>query len=275
MTQAIFIVAPSRRCGTTLLQRAINSSREAIIYGENLAFTEILPNIIRDLNIDYEAKIRNTTYARNKILSGEYNFDASMLFPEFEDYARVMANNLRDLYRYYNQKSESYGFKTWGIKHQIRRAEAFLSFARFFPKARYIFVYRNVLDVAKSEKARYPHSYKEPSDYEKLGRVWSRNVELMRRIQGDNIIHLEYRDLAQASPETIDRIRQFCSLSCIDGGVFHLKLNVSPILDNLTEEERNSNYRPPAALSQLEHQAVCLHAIETCRKRGYDVTLED
>ena len=270
MTQPIFIIAPSRRCGTTLLQRAINSSREAIIYGENFVFTEILPNIVKDINSNVQRKIENTTYAREKILSGDYDFDASMLFPEFEDYARLMAENLRNVYRFYDQKSKTYGFKTWGIKYQIRRADAFLAFARFFPGARYILVYRNIMEVAKSEKARYPSLYQEANSFEKLAQVWSRNISLMRRIQGDNMLHLEYRDLSPASAETIEKIRQFCELSHMDSKIFQKKLNVSPLLDKLSEEEKSSNYRPPEALTSVEHEALCRHALETCRKQGYD-----
>ena len=95
----------------------------------------------------------------------------------------------------------------------------------------------------------------------------------MRRIKGDNILHLEYRDLAPASPETIEEIRQFCSLSHMDDNIFHRKVNVSPLLDKLSEEEKGSNYRPPEALSPIEHEALCLHAIETCRQQGYDTCL--
>ena len=61
--------------------------------------------------------------------------------------------------------------------------------------------------------------------------------------------------------------------SHMDGDIFQRKVNVSPLLDRLSEEEKGSNYRPPVALTPIEHEALCLHVIDTCREQGYDTSL--
>ncbi len=273
MSQPIFIVAPSRRCGTTLLQRAINSSKEAVIYGENFNFLENYPEMLSGVVGNLRIKIRNTKYARTRVLSGDCDFDASMLYPDYEEYARIMTDHLLRMFRYYERKSKYYGYETWGLKHQIRSAKAFLAFFRFFRSARYIFLYRNIIDAAKSDKARFPTKYNKPENFGTLGLVWSSNVQFMRQMTGNNVLHLDYRDISPPSSVMIENIKQFCGISHMDNDIFQKRINVSPILDSLSVTEKTSNYRAPKELTEAECEALLLHARETCRQLGYDTTL--
>lgn len=269
MKTPVMLVAPSRRCGTTLLQRAINSSGQIIIYGENFNFVELYPSILKGVLQSYEVKCQNTAYAREKLVAGEYDFDASMLYPDYPSYVEMMRGNLARIYQFYETSTARLGFEGWGLKHQVRDIEAFVQFMRHFPRLRYVFVYRSIVEVARSEKARYPHQYPEPRYFAALGQRWSRNVEAMRRVQGAEILHLEYREIAEAPDETMERLKNFCDFDQIDAGVFARRVNVSPLLDRLSEEERETGYRPPSSLSPEDHAALLLHAEATCRRLGY------
>ncbi len=269
MKPPIIIVAPARRCGTTLLQRALNSSGSTIIYGENFIFLETYPGLLAGTREHFEVKEKNTSTARERVLRGDYDFDASMLFPDYGTYARLLRENIDRIYRYYEDASLSYGFERWGVKHQIRQAGRFISFVRTYPDARYVFIYRGILDVARSEKARFGREYPHPQNYASLGETWSRNVEAMRRLTRPNVLHLEYAEVAASPTATIARLEAFCGVSGINHAVFERRVNVTPVLDRLTDEERSSSYRDPVPLTAAEQEALMSRAAAACRKYGY------
>lgn len=269
MKPPIVIVAPARRCGTTLLQRALNSTGSTIIYGENFVFLETYPAIVAGSREHLEVKLKNTSTARERVLQGDYDFDASMLFPDYETYVRLLRGNLDRIYRYYEDASLSYGYERWGLKHQIRQAARFLDFFRIYPDATYVFIYRGIVDVARSEKARFGREYPRPQNWAVFGETWSRNLETMRRIERPNVLHLEYAEV-EAQPEaTRLRLEAFCGVSGIDPAVFGRRVNVTPVLDRLTEAERDAGYRAPVALTDAEQAALMSRAAATCEKYGY------
>ena len=76
----VFVVAPARRCGTTLLQRALNSSGTAIIYGENFMFLEVLPGSLPGILGNLPLKKARTREVREQVLSGNYDIASSTSF---------------------------------------------------------------------------------------------------------------------------------------------------------------------------------------------------
>lgn len=264
------IVAPSRRCGTTLLQRALNSARQIIVYGEDYRLVERYPELAKECMLHFPEKCRRTADARRRVIDGIYDFDASMLFPDYAGYVRVIAGNAHRLYRYYAEQSALDGFAGWGIKHNIRSAAAFAAFVELFPQSRYIFITRNVIDVAKSEKARFAVEYRSPADYAALAVRWCRNVQLMRRLEGPRFLKLEYQEVVDRPQRIIETIAGFCRLKQIDERVFQRKVNVSPVLDRLSPAERQSEYRPPQELAAAETAAIVRIAGPMLSELGYD-----
>src|SRR5687768_5121961 len=177
----ILIVAPTRRCGTTLLQRALNSTGKALIYGENFNFVENYPAIVAGVFRQYEQKKSRTREVREQVLGGS-DIDASAMFPDYDPYGRLMREHFYRIVRYYDEQTRGCGRELWGIKHQIRRLDGFAAFLRLLPTGRYIFVYRNVFDVARSDKARFPSDYGAPQQFALLGRQWASHSEFLRRI---------------------------------------------------------------------------------------------
>jgi Sulfotransferase family len=240
-----------------------------IVYGEDYRLIERYPELLKGCMQHFTEKCRRTSYAREQVMKGIYDFDASMLYPDYEGYVQVISTGLLQLYRYYAKKSLEYGFKGWGIKHNIRSAEGFISFVEFFPKTRYIFITRNIVDVAKSEKARFAREYRGPADYAALAALWSRNVRLMRNLHGERFLKLEYHDVVDRPAEAIEKISQFCELEKIDPRVFQRKVNVSPVLDNLSEAEWRTEYRPPQPLAPAEAAAILKSAGALLTELGY------
>jgi hypothetical protein len=267
----VFIVAPTRRCGTTLLQRAFNSSPSAIIYGENFAFLEAYPALVPGVNDNIPLRKARTREVRRQVLAGNYDIDASAMFPDYLGYVKVMRDQVQRIAEYYRSQSLAAGRPVWGLKHQIRQAESFAAFMRCLPAARYIFVYRNIFDVARSERARFSHEYPDPQSFARLGRVWAQNMEFMRSRRTDNVLHLEYADMGKDVAALIARIEGHCGVTGIKPEVFERRINVSPLLDRLSPDEARTGYRPPESLSAEEFEALRGAAGGHCRRFGYAV----
>jgi hypothetical protein len=265
----IIVVAPAHRCGTTLLQRALNSTGVVLIYGENFQFVDNYPKILREITNNLPTRRSRTREIRERVLGGHYDVDASAMYPDYDGYVRLMVANFYRLSRFYDAQSHRHGRSMWGIKHQIFSLQGFSFFVRLLPQARYIFLYRNVFDVARSGKARFPQSYRSVENYAALGRNWSQNTQFMRSRSGNNFLHLEFAEVMDRPDEVIDRIEAHCGITGIDPAVFRHRINVSPVLDQLTEAEQQTSYRQPVALTQAELSALLPEAEAACRRFGY------
>jgi hypothetical protein len=267
----VFVVAPARRCGTTLLQRALNSSGNAIIYGENFVFLEVYPAILPGIDDNLPLRKARTRDVRRQVLGGNYDIDASAMFPDYLGYAKVMRGHLDRIAEYYRLQSLDAGRPVWGLKHQIRQAESFAAFMRYQPNARYLFVYRSIFDVARSDRARFPRDYPDAQSFTRLGRTWAQNLDFMRSVRAANVLHLEYDDISRDVTGVVGKIASHCGVAGIKPEVFERRINVSPVIDRLSREETLTSYRPPAELSASEHDALRTATAAACQRFGYAV----
>jgi hypothetical protein len=252
----IIVVAPWRRCGTTLVQRALNSTREALIYGENFNLLENYPIIVAGVHSNIELKTARTATVRSQVLSGNEDVDASAMFPDYAGYASLIRAHFYTMVRYYAESTSSLGRERWGIKHQIRRVNGFAAFRRMLPNARYVFVYRDIIDIARSDKARFPGEYASPQRFAELGRIWRRNEAFLRSINEPHVLHLEFREFAADPSQVIEKLQSHCGVSRVDPAVFQRRINVSSAIDRLQGDERITHYRRPSELTITEMNAL-------------------
>jgi hypothetical protein len=270
-SQTIFMIAPWRRCGTTLLQRALNSSGSAIIYGENWNFLEEYPSMVADITSRLGRKQALTASIRRRVLSGDYNIDASAMFPDYDSYARLMCSHFYAIAQYYERLTQSYGRQIWGLKHQLRRIKSFSIFLKLLPHARYIFVYRNIFDIVRSDKARFPKHYADLARFSAAGKLWARNTEFLRRVSGSNVLHIEHDELSADVSGVIAKIEAHSGVTGIQPEVFATRINVGTHFDKLSEVETKTGYRPPVDLSRPELAALLSAVEEPCRQLGYAI----
>jgi hypothetical protein len=270
----IIIAAPTQRCGTTLIQRALNSTKQAIVYGENFHLVENIPEIVANIETNLDVKVERTTSSREQLILGRYDQDLSALYPDYGAYAALIKAKFFDLLNFYAAESVRHGFARWGVKNQITNLNGFLSLVRLVPNLTCVIVYRDIGEVIRSHKARFPRTLSTLNDYRAYGARWARNYRVLRSFRGPGCLHIEHRDLVQSPDFFIDRLEKICGISGIDRAVFTRKINVSPIIDTLTLDEAESGYRPPADLSVEEYEAVMSTAGETALHYGYSVQLE-
>lgn len=264
----IMIVAPTARCGTTLLQRLINSTGNTIVYGENFLMVEMMAEHARIAAMNLDHKVSTSKALRDKLKGGTYEEDMSLMFPDYLQYNVLVRRSWLVYFDFYSRESLRNGYIRWGIKHQVRFVPSFLQFYQNFASAKFIFVYRNIIDVAKSHKARFG-DLKGPDDFAEFGARWAGNYLALRKLNGPNCLHVEHSDLVSHPGLWISNIENHCEISGIDRKVMDNWINVSSFQDVLTPEEAQAKYKKPIELSDAELEALVSRSGETAREFGY------
>jgi hypothetical protein len=264
----VIVVGPTTRCGTSLLQRALNSTRKIVIYGENFTFMQKYPDMLRGFDRQLEAKRRNIAASRRMLLSGE-DFEGSALFPDYDKYATSVRQGFYGIARLYRTDAAALGFKRWGIKHQIRDQRSFEIVPQLLSRAQFIFIYRELLAVARSAKARWPGDFKVADDYRRFGDNWARNIRMAQSLASDRFILIRYEEFV-ADPEThLRRIEAFTGIDGVDRSVMTRRINANPLTDRDVRGADNTTYREPIPLSGDETERLMKDARSTYEALGY------
>lgn len=264
----ILVVGPTTRCGTSLLQRLLNSTGKIVIYGENFGFLQTLPDMIRNQARDGETKRKVISIAREMLLD-RTDFEASSLFPPLDDYIAGLTQAFHTLLGVYAADAAKLGFARWGLKHQIRGQSSFALLPRLIPEARYVMIYRDLLDVARSAKARWPGDFKGPEDYRRFARNWRDNLQTMRSLQGDNFLLFRYETFAADPHAHIDRLEKFVELAGIDRAVMARRINDQPKYQLDAGGAADASYRKPATLQPGEVKLLLSESGELYGELGY------
>jgi hypothetical protein len=268
----LIIVGPTTRCGTSLLQRAMNSTRKTVIYGENFTFMHKYPDILSGFDRNIAAKRRNIDTSRKTLLAGE-DFEGSSLFPDYDKYANAVREGFYGIVRLYRADAAELGFDRWGLKHQIRDQRSFDVVPKLMGRAQFIFIYRELLAVTRSAKARWPGDFKSAIDYRRFGDNWARNIRTARSLESPRFIILRYEDFVAEPEAHLKKIETFTGIDGIQRSVMDRRINANPLTDR---DVRTSGvtYRKPGTLTEKQIELLMTDARATYDELGYELKPE-
>lgn len=207
-----FFVVGSGRCGTTLLRRILQASREIHIPPENW----ILGKVIRRFHqhnwlLSWEQTVE-TVVAAHEYRTHWFDAAASQVMREAQNWKREQRSLQRLLDRLYCFHGENEGavFDRWGDKTpmNINHMEAIL---KVFPQAQFVHMLRDGVDVIHSW---LEHGlYKE--DIKNAAHRWKQAVAISQGFGNkhpDRIIEVRYEELCQ-NPEKV--VRDLCNFLSI------------------------------------------------------------
>lgn len=216
----ILIFAPSARCGITVLQRLLNSTGKIIIYGENSLLINTMPQQL----IHLPATADQHRQARQRLIAGEYDFWSSAIWPDVGRYCQATVQAIKLLLKNYQCAAAGDGFAHWGIKNPLNDGRFAAFFHQTFPASKIIFIYRHIVDVARSYKAR-----KWLDNEQKLADVVKRWCQILSYMLGsdddDRLMKIRYEDLVARPAEHAQRLEDFVGVAGIDRTVFGKKIN--------------------------------------------------
>ncbi|MBN1345221.1 MAG: sulfotransferase [Phycisphaerae bacterium] len=242
----IFVYPPAERCGSTFVQRLLNSCGEMICYASDWYLRSLI-----ERTYELVSDRHGITRSMEVFLSGNTETWSNAVLPKPGEYIDYTVDVLFDLLRRYRQWSEDVGFQRWGFKCVAVPAEQIERTLTFIPNARIIWLYRNIYDVARSAKAR--QFTKDIHDLRTWAREWTRSMLWVHEHKYDehpNVLMLRYEDLTEDRQASVDRIEGFCGIEGVRLDVFERKINAPTGTKRFGDFP--TGYVPPAGLDEAE-----------------------
>jgi Sulfotransferase family len=242
--EPLLVTAPSTRCGTTLLQRLICSAPNAMLFGETVG-----SDVEIGLNFGYA---RATMYEMNRavietkleaVYAGDVNKWLLDLAPETQPYIAALRAYYEQPLLACRDSAARRGRNVWGLKYPRWPAPVIDLLRAALPRARWIYIHRNLLDCVKSAKAR--GELRRPGDVAAYAQEWSANrAHVLSLPASERVLVLDYDDLLRDAEAFLRRVEQHSGAAPIDRGVLAHKVNDS------------SGYLAPAELTDEERAVV-------------------
>lgn len=214
--EPIFIFAAGWRTGSTFLQRVVMSANDVFIWGEPYHHADVVGSMARQV----------TTFNR-RWPSDEFFLDhfeksemtrrwIANLYPSMEDF---MASHIACLVRLLEAPAKRRGASRWGMKEIVLTVAHARYLKWLFPRARFLFLYRNPFDAWRSYY-RWRNFYRAwPSQPvftpRKFGDMWNDlTAEFVDRHTEVGGLLLRYEELKSAA--TKKRLEEYLGLSVAD-----------------------------------------------------------
>jgi len=264
--QPVIVTAPTARNGITLLQRLLNSTRQTIVFGENVQLVETLPALVaanHSLHYNMGPQIRQS---REKFLHETTEYWSSNLWPETEPMMRLSFETFYKAVAIYDGSARQYGFHQWGIKNPMTSTQMIHRLAQLMPNARFVLIYRNPFEVVASAKARrFVQSEQQVADY---ARQWQERLNAATQ-QQDRLLMVKYEDLTANGDAEIGRLEGFTGVPGIDRKVLSRKINT--FRGETADGHAPDEYIAPEGLTDRERELIVEQAGDAMGWAGYEV----
>ena len=254
----LIITSPTARCGTTLVQRLLTASGNAVVYGEEVGHQ------IRTVTVWLIGLLRQFEETR---------LDADA------DFGRALAGALTDwrpgltaptdvmlgawIETYYQlpfalaEFSRSVERPLWGFKIPTLDRDTLKALLLLMPRAKVIYVIRNLCDALKSAKAR--RFVVDEAGASRFCAEWAKNMREMIDLASDSrVLLVRYEDLLADRAGRVQLLERFTGARTLDAQVFDLKINTFRGAE--ADGHSPTQYIEPAELTETERRIVMAKA---------------
>jgi len=196
----VFIFSAGWRSGSTLLQRLLMSSGNIIIWGEpysEAGLIDYLSSPIKTIRAEYPwfaSFLEDDTINDSDLVHKHI----ANLYPNMH---YLMAAHISFFETFFEKSAKDRGFGRWGIKEVRLEIEHAIYLNWLFPKAKFIFLYRNPYEAYNSYRKFYWYNrYPDDPVYtpKRFGLHWKSLLEgYLRGYQKVSSILIKYEDLCQ------------------------------------------------------------------------------
>ncbi len=221
----VIVTSPTARCGTTLVQRLLTTSDNAFVYGEEVGHqirtvTVWLIGLLRHfdrahpgMNADFERALAGTLADWRPGLTAPAEVMRAAWTETFYQLPSALSEFSRSVSR-----------PVWGFKFPSYDRDTLKAFLSLMPRARVIYLIRNVCDALSSAKARRFVIGEE--DTGRFCAVWAKNMrEIVELGLDQRVLFVKYEDLLARPEEHLQLLAQFTGAQGIDPKAFDLKVN--------------------------------------------------
>ncbi len=221
----IVISSPTTRSGTTLLQRLLCSSDNAIVYGEVCSSDlDLYLNFFINRAMMYQfnrAKLDSSLAAFKQGQVDDWILD---LMPNLDGYLSALGNACFAGIDYCRLAALEMNRPVWGFKYPGWTPAVLNALRQMMPGFKLLYIHRDLLDCVKSDKARGNLGSLE--ELREFCVSWTRNLEFVLNLKDhENVLLVNYADLIGKPETTIQTISDFSGATNIQRSVLNVKVN--------------------------------------------------
>lgn len=243
MNNPLFIVSPTPRCGTTLMQRLFNSSRKIVVFGEDKVLYQSIPHMLYLLRARFPRE--KDLQAVRMSFKDNSEFWSNDLVAPTEELLKASVNWAQEIFSIYAQNAQVLGAAAWGAKFPLHNFAHISTYLDYFENCRVLCIYRKLEDVIRSCKTRgWIQSTK---DLQKFCMQWKENSMAAMQEKRENFLLFSYEELCNDSENTLKKLESFSGIDGIDRSVLKRKINTW---------KGSGSYLSPQELSDREKSFV-------------------
>ena len=254
----VIVTSPTTRCGTTLVQRLLTASANGFVYGEEVGHqirtvTVWLIGLLRQFDRTGEGADQDFARALQGTLA---DWRPGLTAP-----AEVMRSGWVETYYQLPlalaEHSRQVGRPVWGFKLPGLDRDTLKALLSLMPRARVVYLIRNLADALSSAKAR--RFVSTDDDVARFCADWARNVREAVDLASDaRVLFVRYEELISRRQEHLDRLQAFSGAEALQARTFELKVNTFEGVE--TEGHSPNQYIAPAELTDAERAIVMAKA---------------
>jgi len=254
----VIITAPTARCGTTLVQRLLCTGENSFLYGEEVGLhIRTLTGLVLSLIQQFERGGEAADAEFQRALAGDQDDWRPGLMPPTQVMLKAWMETYYQIPSALAEHGANIGRPVWGFKGPDYARDMLRAFLMLMPRARIIYVLRDLNEALKSAKARRFVTTDEEA--QAFCARWATNMREVLDLRTDpRMLFLKYEDLVANPKATVAAIEAFTGATALDGKVFDIKVNTFK-----GDEARGfspTQYIAPADLNDADRAAVAAHA---------------
>ena len=254
----VIITAPTARCGTTLVQRLLCTGDNSFLYGEEVGLhIRTLTGFLIGLIQQFERGGDAADAEFERALSGDQDDWRPGLMPPTQVMLKAWIETYYQIPAALADYGTSIGRPIWGFKGPDYARDMLKAFLMLMPKARILYVFRDLAEALKSAKARRFVTTDE--EVAAFCAKWATNMREVLDLRADErVLFLKYEDLIADRGRTVAGIETFTGATGLKPGVFDVKVNT--FKGDAAQGFSPNQYIPPADLSAADRAAIATHA---------------
>ncbi len=250
----LLVTSPSIRSGTTLLQRLLCSSRNAMVYGEEIG---------KDLDLQLQIYAsRKMVYAHSRarfadrldrVMRGDGDDWILDLMPDLDGYLDALRAGSFAGLAHCRDHALRAGRSLWGFKYPGWPPALMRLLFDSLPATRVIYLHRDLADTVRSAKAW--GALADETDLRVFCAQWLEHMNFMRAWRQDHAVAVLRFETLVAEPElAIEQLCTFLPFEDIDRSLLGRRIN--NLTQGLDTRRGHTDYIPPAALTAGEQAVV-------------------
>ncbi len=249
----ILIASAVRRSGTTLVQRLMCSSENALVFGESCAHElGFAQQLFQGKQLSLMPFKESNDVMLKDVLAGKVDDWLANLMPPVPSYLDAVMESAFGPMVYLKKYAKEAGRPLWGMKMAQWSAYQLIQLQRLFPDLKLIYIHRD-LESCVSSAIRMEMIY-ELHEIEHFCQLWKGDAQVVQdQFPSENVLWIDYNQLVEEPEVVVDALQGFTGAKNIDVAVMEKKINTFSYDPRLQKDAEGSWLKPVSVSEEIKN----------------------